>query len=85
MHGVRTTLVQDLNNTDILSYWGKYKFHNLKKVQTGNEQYILQEVKPWKLGMHAQLIPTHRQFKVQYSTYATMHVPLSQEQPKWRS
>jgi len=49
---------------------GKYKFHNLK-LQTGNEQYILQEVKPWKLGMHAQLIHTHRQFKVQYSTYAT--------------
>ena len=24
-----------------------------------------------ELGMHAQLIPTHRQFKVQYSTYAT--------------
>jgi len=32
---------------------------------------ILQEVKPWELGMHAQLIHTHRQFKVQYSTYAT--------------
>jgi len=28
--------------------------------------------RPWKLGMHAQLIHTHRQFKVQYSTYATL-------------
>ena len=43
----------------------------LKRSKQEMEQYILQEVKPWKLGMHAQLIPTHRQFKVQYSTYAT--------------
>jgi len=27
-----------------------------------------------ELGVHAQLIPTHRQFKVQYSTYATHHI-----------
>ena len=33
------------------------------------EQYILQEVKPWKLGMHAQLIPTIDSSR--YSTYAT--------------
>ena len=25
-----------------------------------------------ELGMHAQLMPTHRQFKVQYSSHATL-------------
>jgi len=65
---VRTTLVQDLNNTDYSE--AKYKFHNLKRSKQEMEQYILQEVKQWKVGMHAQLIHTH----IDSSRYSTVHM-----------
>jgi len=35
-----------------------------QEVETGS--------KAMELGMHAQLMPTHRQFKVQYSSHATL-------------
>ena len=64
----RTTVVQDLNNTDYSLILRQNTNSTTWKAQTGNGTGSkTMEIR------QAQLIPTPRQFKVQYSTYATDH------------
>jgi len=59
---------QRCNNLSENKSNSKIQIPQLKKVQTGNEQYVLQEVKPWKLHMHAQYI------HIDSSRYSRVHM-----------